>query len=438
MSAKHALLCFLWLMGSMALAGPKIEHWPTSKGAKVYYVYSPELPMVDVRVTLAAGSAFDGEKSGLATLTSMLLDKGAGEWDADAIARRLEDVGARLETGTARDSSWLHLRSLTDPDKLEQALITVGQILASPRFAEEDFVREKQRLLLALQRQEESPDQIAQKLFFKAIYGRHPYAQPIEGEIEAVKTITREDLVDFHRRFYVARNSWIVIVGALERGRAAQVAERLTADLAEGESAPPLPDVQEGEDNQVVRRSFPSAQTHVLTGMPALARGDPEYFPLYVGNHVLGGGGFTSRLVQEVREKRGLSYSVASYFLPLKQEGPFLASLQTRNDQAEAALEVLNRVIRAYLDEGPSDKELTAAKKNLTGGFVLNYDSNAKLADYLATIAFYDLPLDWLDAFPKRVEAVTRQQVIRAFRRLNPDRFRTVLVGGSSKADEQK
>lgn len=435
MSTERLFLCVLILLGTMtAWAGPKIEQWQTPKGAKVYYVHNPELPLVDIRVVVAAGSAFDGEKYGLATLVSMLLDKGAGSWDADTVARRLENVGARLDSGVSRDFAWLHLRSLTEPAKLEAAVSTVREILVRPRFAEEDFQREKRRLLLALKQREESPDQLASMMFFKAIYGGHPYAHPTEGEVETVEAIGREDIKAFHRRFYAARNGMIVIVGALGRGPAKAVAEKLMEALPAGEPPPSIPEVEEVGSDKVQHKPYPSAQTHIFTGMPVIVRGDPDYFPLYVGNHVLGGGGFTSRLVKEVREKRGLSYGVASYFLPLKQKGPYLASLQTRNDQAQAALEVLRQTIRAYLDRGPSEEELTAAKKNITGGFVLNYDSNAELADYVAMIAFYGLPLDYLDTFTQKVEAVTREAVADAFRRrLDPDRFKTVLVGGGPK-----
>lgn len=442
MFAKRLSFCMLifWWGAMAAWAGPKIKLWQTAKGAKVYYVQNPELPLVDIRIVFAAGSAFDGEKYGLATLTSMLLDKGAGNLNADAIAQRLENVGARLDSGVSRDSAWLHLRSLTEPDKLKAAIATVRQILSSPRFAEEDFEREKQRLLLALKQREESPDQLATMMIFKAIYGDHPYAHPTEGEIETVKTIEREDLEAFHRRFYTAKNSVIVIVGALDRRQAQAVAEALIKDLPPGDLPSSIPKVKQVSfTEQVQHQPFPSAQTHIVTGMPVIVRGDPDYFPLVVGNHVLGGGGFTSRLVKEVREKRGLSYSVASYFLPLKEKGPYLASLQTRNDQARAALEVLHRTIRAYLEQGPTEEELIAAKKNITGGFVLNYDSNAKLADYVAMIAFYDLPLDYLDTFPKKVEAVTRKEVVDAFqRRLDPSQFKTVLVGGGRIGDAKK
>ncbi len=433
------LMTLLLFWPNLAFSGPKIEHWQTGKGSRVYYVHNPELPLVDIQVVFDAGSARDGEQYGLATLTASLLDSGAGEWDADAIARRLEDVGASLSTGASRDSSWLDLRSLTETDKLEKALSTAAEILTHPRFDQSDFLREKKRLLLALKQRGESPAQIAGRMFFYALYGDHPYAHPVEGEPDTIEKLTTEDLTAFHSQYYVASNAIVVIVGALERKQAAEVAERLTGGLAQGKAAPRIPPVVVPEKAQILRKPFPSAQTHIYTGVPVLRRGDPDYFALYVGNHVLGGGGFTSRIVKQVREKRGLSYSAYSYFRPMKDKGPFVAGLQTRNDQAWPALKVLRQTIHEFIEQGPTDEELKSAKKNITGGFVLRYDSNAKLADYVAMIGFYGLPLDYLDTFAKRVNAVTRQQIIDAFqRRLDPDHFQTVLVGGGAVADGEK
>ncbi|HEB78269.1 MAG TPA: insulinase family protein [Methylothermaceae bacterium] len=426
-------LPLLLLCPLLVQSGPRIQYWETPAGVRVYYVHNPELPLVDLQVVFAAGSAWDGDRYGLATLTAALLDKGAGDWDADEIAQRLENVGAVLSTGASRDSAWLDLRSLTEADKLEVALETAAGILAHPRFDKRDFEREKKRLLQALKHQEESPGQIAAKQFYKLIYGDHPYAHPPEGEIDTVKAIGREDLAAFHRRYYVARNAMVVIVGAVDHDQADRIARRLTDGLPRGEAAPKIPPVPLPDKARTERRLFPSVQTHIYTGIPVLRRGDPDYFPLYVGNHVLGGGGFTSRIVKEVREKRGLSYSAYSYFMPLKEKGPFVAALQTRNDAASSALEVLQKTIRDYIDQGPTPEELEAAKKNITGGFVLRYDSNAKLADYVAMIGFYHLPLDYLDRFPRQVLQVSREDIVSAFRRrVDPDRFQTVLVGGGA------
>lgn len=445
MFAKPLILFWLLIWVPLAgWAGPKIERWQLPTGTKVYYVHNRELPLVDIRVMFAAGSAYDGEQYGLATLTSALLDTGAGEWDADAIATRLESVGAQLGTGVSRDSAWLSLRSLTEPDKLETALETAATILKSPRFARLDFQREKKRLLLGLKQREESPGELAGMMFFEAIYRDHPYAHPSDGTIETVKAIQRQDLSDFHRRYYVASNAVVVIVGAVEKSRARKIANALVGGLPKGRPAPAIPEVQVPEKAGTRRKVFPSAQTHIYTGMPVLKRKDPDYFPLYVGNYALGGGGFVSRIVKEVREKRGYAYSAYSYFAPMKEKGPYLAGLQTRNDQAYPALKVLRKTIAGFQAKGPTEEELEAAKKNITGGFVLRYDSNSKLAEYVAMIGFYDLPLDYLDTFTENVEQVTVADIADAFRRrIDLDRFQTVLVGGgavqpSKQPDDEK
>ncbi|MFP5504962.1 MAG: M16 family metallopeptidase, partial [Gammaproteobacteria bacterium] len=179
------------------------------------------------------------------------------------------------------------------------------------------------------------------------------------------------------------------------------------------------------------RIEHPSSQTHILIGQPGMRRDDPDYFALYVGNHVLGGGGLVSRLSNEVREKRGLSYSVYSYFLPMTERGPFQMGLQTRNDQADEAVRVLRETLAAYVAEGPTAAELEAAKNNITGGQALRIDSNRKILEYLAVIGFYDLPLDYLETFNAKVEAVTLAQVREVFqRRIRPERMLTVRVGG--------
>lgn len=413
-------------------AGPKIQHWTSDEGVKVYYVEAPGLPLVDIQVIFDAGSARDGNAHGLASLTSMLLDTGAGNWDADDIAKRLDSAGTQLSSGVSRDSAWLSLRSLTDVPKLESALETLGTILASPKFDNKDFTREKQRVLLALRQREESPGDLAQLAFYSALYAEHPYAHPESGFLETVEPLNRDDLANFYESYYVANNAVMVVVGDVSRNRVEEIVAQLFADVAEGEAAADLPVVPELKKAAVSRTRFPSTQTHIFSGAPVLSRKDPDYVSLYVGNHILGGSGLVSKISEEVREKRGLSYSSYSHFSPMRDKGPFTMGLQTRNDQADDALDVLNQTLYDFIKTGPTAKELEAAKKNITGGFVLRYDSNQKLAQYIAMIGLYGLPLDYLDTFPKRVEVVTREQIRDAFkRRVKPDTFRTVLVGGA-------
>jgi zinc protease len=388
--------------------------------------------MLDVRVVFDAGSARDGARPGLALLTNALLDQGAGTRDADAIAAGMEGLGAQMSNGAARDMAWLTLRSLNDPALLDPALDLFAEVLTAPRFAPADVERERQRLLVNLQHQEQRPGDLAERAFYRALYGGHPYASPEAGTPDSVRSLTAGDLRAFHERHYVARNAVIAVVGDLDRPRAERLVERLTAGLAMGAPAPTLPPVTDLDTPATERIRVSASQSHVLMGQPGTSRIDPDYFSLYVGNHVLGGSGLVSRISEEVREKRGLSYSAYSYFLPMAKRGPLQLGLQTRNEQVDEALQVLRDTLVRFRAEGPTEEELAAAKRNITGGFPLRIDSNRKIVEYIAMIGFYGLPLDYLDRFNARVEAVTREQILDAFqRRVDPDRMVTVVVGGA-------
>ena len=200
-----------------------------------------------------------------------------------------------------------------------------------------------------------------------------------------------------------------------------------------GEAASALPAVDQPSASKTERKFFPSAQTHVYSGVPGIKAVDPDYFPLYVGNHILGGSGLVSKISEEVREKRGLSYSAFSYFYPFRELGPFLMGLQTKKGQSDEALNVMQKTLRDFIIAGPTPKELEASKKNITGGFAMRLDSNQKLVDQVASIAFYGLPLDYLDTFTGKVEAVTPQAIQKAFKaRIDPDKLQTVLVGADA------
>ncbi len=223
----------------------------------------------------------------------------------------------------------------------------------------------------------------------------------------------------------------MTIVGDLRRDAAGILAEELTSRLpqAEGPALAPVPAARQG---QTLRIAHPSTQSHVLLGIAALSRSDPDYFPLYVGNYVLGGGGFVSRLLKEVRDKRGYAYSAYSYFRPFEREGPFLVGLQTRREQTNEALARARAVLEEFIAQGPTEAELKAAKKGLVGGFPLRIDTNRKVLEQVAAIGFYRLPLDWLDRFPARVEGVTLEQVRSAFaRRIDPAKLSVVIVGAA-------
>ncbi len=429
-SALSVLVCVGMLLAGAVQAGPKVESWRTSGGAKVMYVHAPDLPMIDVRVVFDAGSARDGDLPGLSRFVSSMLHEGAGEWDADALALRLEERGIEFETGSLRDMAWVSLRSLTEAEVLKVALGTLREIVAKPRLEASDIERVRQQLQIGLRHSLQSPATVAQRRFFRALYVDHPYAHPPAGDEDSLAKISRDDLIRFHRRYYVAANAVVAIVGALDRATAEQVAERVTGGLDQGQHAQPLPEpplVNGGE----LRESFPSSQTHIYVGQGGMARHDPDYFALYVGNHVLGGGSLVSTLGEEVRNKRGLSYSVYSYFRPMRVEGPFLMIAQTKNERADEALQVMRETLTRFVEDGPTQKELDAAKQNLIGGFPLRIASNNKIVEYLAMMGFYDYPLDYLDTLTERLAAVDIDQVRDAFsRRIDAAGGIAVIVGG--------
>ncbi|MGE0370492.1 MAG: M16 family metallopeptidase [Gammaproteobacteria bacterium] len=437
-SAARRLAAFaLWAaciaFAHITAAAPQIQRWDTTNGARVYFVQAMELPMVDIQLVFDAGSARDGDTPGLALLTNTLLDDGAGDLDADAIATGFEELGAQFGTSSLRDMGSLTLRSLSDRRYLDPALDLFALILRSPSFPADALERERNRLLVALQSQEQSPEDIADKAFFRAIYGDHPYASDPLGTPESLQALDREDLENFYREYYVARNAVIALVGALDRKDAERVAQRLADGLAAGSHAAPLPAVAPLKEAATVHVEYPSSQTHVLVGAAGMTRDDPDYYALYVGNHVLGGSGLVSRISTEIREKRGLAYSAYSYFSPMRAAGPYTLGLQTRGDQTAQAVNIVGSTLAGFIADGPTAAELTASKKNITGGFPLRIASNSGIAGNLAMIGFYDLPLDYLDRFNERVEAVTAEQIRDAFqRRVHPGRMVTVTVGTSA------
>ena len=410
-----------------ALAGVKIEHWLSPTGARVYFVESRVLPILDVQVDFAAGSMFDPPgKSGTAALTRSVLGLGAGKLDETAIAEQMADIGATLGGGADTDRASVAVRTLAAAEKRDAALDVLRTVLHAPRFEAAIFEREKARTVAGLKEAMTRPDSIAGKAFWAAMYPEHPYGRTATPE--SVTALTRDDLVAYHARYYTAANASITLVGDIGRGEAERIAEAIATGLPKGAPAtlPPAPTVAPGK---AVKLEHPASQAHIHIGMPAIERGNPDFFPLIVGNYTLGGGGFVSRLMKEVRDKRGYAYGVSSYFNPLRQAGPFQIGLQTKRVQAKDAIALSRDVLDGFLKDGPSAEELAAAKANLTGSFPLRLDSNKKILDNVAVIGFYGLPLDWLDNYQQKVRAVTVDDVQRAFSRyVRPADLMTVTV----------
>jgi len=415
-------------------AAVKIQQWQTSSGSEVYFVENHDLPIVDISVNFAAGSAHDTtEKSGVAGITRYMMTLGADGMTDEAIANKMADIGAILSGDFDVDRAAFKLRTLSSAREQTLALDVFTKVMQKPDFPESVLAREKARIISGLQEAETQPESISSKVFMKAMYGSHPYSLDESGEVDTVAKISREDLQAFYRNYYGAKGAVIAMIGDLTREQANKIAENISIGMPKSAAIAPIPPVAYPIKAIEQRIVHPASQSHILLGYPGIKRGDPDLFSLYVGNYILGGGGFVSRLTEEVREKRGLVYSVYSYFMPMAELGPFQIGLQTKKDQADDALKLVRETLAKFLKDGVTEDELKAAKANIIGGFPMRIDSNGKILDYLAVIGFYKLPLNYLDEYNSKVASVTTAQIKEAFnRRLKPENFVTIIVGDAT------
>ncbi len=415
-------------------AATVIDTWKLDNGARVYFVETHALPIVDISVQFDAGSRRDTkDKAGLADMTNTLLTRGVdaqGNLPALTESQVLDgfaDIVARYGSGAGMDQGAVSLRVLSNKADRTAAVTLLSRVLANPSFPSEALVRDKARMVAALKDDQTQPAVIAGQAFQQAMYGNHPYA--FDATPATIEALTREDIVGFHRQHYVANGAVVTLVGDLSKDDAHRIATQLTMQLPQGVTQPAMPPVPPpvASDKRI---AHPASQSHILIGLPALVRGDEDFFPLLVGNYSLGGGGFVSRLMHEVREKRGLTYGVSSGFSALAQPGPFTISLQTKKEQTAEALKVTRDTLDTFLQTGPTSAELKAAKDNLIGGFALNLDSNSKILSLVAMMAYYNLPLNYIDVWTDKVKNVTAAQVRDAFaRKVKADKLTVVVVG---------
>lgn len=420
-----------------------IEKLDSYKGAKVFLVQTKALPMVDIEISIDAGDRYDpSNKSGLADMAAGLMNYGArgdkGVWTEAQIADEIADLGASIGVSAGGERTIMRIRSLSRKDLRDRAVQLAATMLSSPLYDAKILEREKQRSITNLLEAETKPEFVLDRRFKKSVYGKYPLGN--SPSVKSVSSFSVSDLMQFHKTFYRGDRIIISIVGDVDRIQAAEIAQLLLKKLPQsGPAIAVLPILGrspiEGLSEREIQIPFDSQQAHIVMGMTAIARNNPDYFPLLVGNYVLGGGGFVSRLMSEVRENRGLAYSVFSYFAPGKDVGIFQAGLQTKNDQATLALEVLSSTIAKFIADGPAVSELVAAKSNLVNGYPLRIDNNRKLLDNVSSIAWNDLPIDTMEIWTKQVEAVTLEQVTAAFQKyLAMDRMKIVVLGAKSKA----
>jgi len=406
-----------------------VQTWKTAEGAKVLFVEARELPMFDMRLIFSAGSSQDGKAQGLALLTNAMLNEGVAGKDVGAIAQGFESLGADFGNGAYKDMAVASLRSLSAVDKRQPALKLFAEVVGKPTFPADSLARIKNQMLAGFEYQKQNPGKLASLELMKRLYGDHPYAHSSDGNAQSIPPITLEQLRAFHAKAYAAGNVVIALVGDLSRSDAEAIAAQVSSALPKG---PALAKIEQPSEPKASTGhiEFPSSQTNLMLAQLGIDRADPDYAALSMGNQILGGGGFGTRLMSEVREKRGLTYGVYSGFTPMQARGPFMINLQTRAEMSEGTLKLVQDVLADYLKTGPTAKELEDAKRELAGSFPLSTASNADIVGQLGAMGFYDLPLSYLEDFMQQSQSLTVEQVKTALNKhLSADKMVIVSAG---------
>jgi zinc protease len=414
-------------------AVPRPERHVLDNGLVLILLERHALPMVTVNLSFKAGSIYDpAGQEGLASLTNSCLSRGTKRRTATQISQEIDFVGGSLSSTASIDFAQLNLRVLSKD--MELGFDLLADILLQPVFATEELAREKEEVIADILNQEDDPRKVAGKAFYKMVFGSHPYWHPAEGTRESVPKLTREQVVAFHRKYYRPNNAVMVVVGDTTF---TEVNRLLAKYFADWKSEPiDFPRVEPAPPPGKIERRLidkPLTQATILWGHLGISRKDPDYYAVYVMNYILGGGGFSSRLLTTIRDDLGLVYSVSSYFHSTLQPGSFQVIAQTKNPSVPKVVESILSEIKRINSQPVSDEELNAAKAYITGSFPLKLDTNSKVASYLVYMENYGLGMDYLEKFPQYINSVTKEMVHKAAGKyLHPDRYNLVIVGDQS------
>lgn len=418
---------------TIALATPavaaKIERVVSPGGIEAWLVREETVPLISFEFAFRGGSSQDpAGKAGTASMLAALLDEGAGPYDSQAFQRKMEENAVELGFSANRDSFDGSLKMLVEKRKEGFELLRLA--VNEARLEQEPIERIREQSLARIRRASTEPGSVAYEAFNAAAFPGHPYGNRSFGSEESVKSVTRADLTDYRARVFARSNLLVSVVGAIDAATLAPLLDEVFGALPKEPRLSPVPEVKLSAvgTTKVINLAVP--QTTLVFGRDAIARHDPDYIPAVVMNHILGGGSFTSRLFTEVREKRGLAYSVSSYLDPYEATSVFGGSLATRNDRAADAVALIEAEIKRLEAEGPSASELEKAKKYLMGSYALNFDSSVKIARGLKQIQVQRLPIDYIETRNAQVAAVTAEDVKRAARRILGDgKLFVVAVG---------
>ncbi|MET0516375.1 MAG: pitrilysin family protein [Nitrospiraceae bacterium] len=429
------LLAFLASLSSAWGADLNPARFVTANGMTVLFLEQHYLPTVELHALIKIGSAHDPqEKAGLANLTANLLDEGTTTRSSKQIAEQIDFVGGSLSARASEDFTTATARVLKKDVDLGFTLL--ADILIHPAFQKQEFERVRAQIVGEIASDEDDPGHVALKAFNQLVFHGHPYRWPANGTAESLSKITVSDIQQFHAREYLPNQTILAIVGDLTQDQAATLVATHFGSWKKGTPAPftaKKPTPVERKMVQLIEKDL--TQSTIILGHTGISRNNPDYYAITVMNYILGAGGFSSRLMDSIRDKQGLAYGVMSHFDTRLMPGAFMVNLQTRTEATnQAIIGVLNELknIRETL---VSDQELNEARSFIIGSFPLRIDSSSKLAQVLAQVEFYGLGLDYFTQYPKAIEKVTREDVLRVAKQyLDPQRYALVVVGSITKA----
>jgi zinc protease len=433
----------LWLSGCIIAVNaqeielPPIEKNTLDNGLKVIVIEHHELPVVAFRLFLKSGSTYDPPgKAGLANLTAGLLRKGTRTKTATQIAEEIDFVGGSLGAGSGFDATYATCQVLSK--HFDVGLELLSDIILHPTFQQEEIERQRKQTLAAIKQQKENPSIIAAEKFREFVFGDHPYGHPADGTEESIVNITRDDIVGFHKKHYVPINAILAVVGDVKPDETRKKVEAKFGGW-KGAEIPSFKAVEPPtiQGHQILLVDKPDlTQTYIRVGHLGVERKNPDYFAIKVMNYILGGGGFSSRLMDEVRVKRGLTYGIYCSFDAFKMRGAYEVETFTRNDSTAAAITAIFEQIERIRNEGITDKELEETKSFYTGYFPLQFETPSQIATQILNVELYDLGEDYLENYRNNINAVSKQDVLRVAKKyLDPENMKLVVV---SKADEVK
>ena len=407
----------------------QIQKVVSKKGIEAWLVEDHSRPILSLQFGFTGGTVQDPEgKPGVATFVAGMLDEGAGDLNSEAFQNRLEDLAAKMSISASYDHVTGSFQTLTQ--NRDKSFKLLHMALTSPHFTAGDVERIREQLVANLRVEEKDPDKVASLEWHKLAFGSHPYARPTSGTIESVSAITPDDLRNYAKRIFARDNLKIAAVGDVDAAKLGDLLDSVFGDLPAKSDLKHLEDFSWQNTSKQRIVTMPNPQSVVQFGFQGLKRKDPDFIPAYILNYVVGGGGFSSKLMQEVREKRGLAYSVYTYLYPLDHVGVFAGGVATENKSVRESLELIKAELDRAAKEGLTEQELRTAKDYLIGSFALRFDTSSKIAAQLLAIQLDDLGINYIERRNGEIEAITVDDIKRVARRLMEPKNLIVTVVG--------